>query len=260
MPAISFGKRQRFADISANALPKGGVPAFDLRRFPRRFADAPMRFLGKNIRVGVPEIAETDAPSVRRGYPTPQPSTGAGTPVTDHEGDDLAGPATHDHPEPPFPCPFPHTRPDFIEFRHILWGRRGQRRLQRWQRPDFFLIRSDSVLRDTPKTRPIPPHTRTFVIGCEDLFAAFRAVSWWLRCQDADRATVFAEILLTSAPMMPVFDNVETATFAAAMGMTCRDHVVGFMDSAASVKNIFHHLRVSHYQIYHCLCKAERIG
>ena len=94
MPAISFGKRQRFADISANALPEGVVPAFDMRRFPRLFADAPMRFTGKNVRVGVPEIAETDTPPVRRGNPTPQPSTRAGAPVTNHEGDDLAGPAT----------------------------------------------------------------------------------------------------------------------------------------------------------------------
>ena len=92
-----------------------------------------------------------------------------------------------------------------------------------------------------------PPHTRTFVIGHEDGFAAFRAVSWWLRRQDADRATIFAERLLTPAPMMPVFDNVETATFAAAMGRGCRDHVVRFMNDAAFVKNIFHHLQVSHY-------------
>jgi len=92
-----------------------------------------------------------------------------------------------------------------------------------------------------------PPHTRTLVIGREDLFAAFRAVSWWLRRQDADRATVFAEILLAPAPIMPVFDNVEPATFAAAKGMACCDHVVRFMNDAASVKNIFHHLRMSHY-------------
>jgi len=85
------------------------------------------------------------------------------------------------------------------------------------------------------------------VIGREDLFAAFRAVSWWLRRQDADRATVFAEILLAPAPIMPVFDNVEPATFAAAKGMACCDHVVRFMNDAASVKNIFHHLRMSHY-------------
>ncbi len=156
MPTIPFGKRQRFADISANALPQGVVPAFDMRRFPRLFADAPMRFIGKHVRVGVPEIAKTDAPSVRSGNPVPQPSTGAGTSVTNHEGDNLAGPATQDHPEPPFPCPFPYKRPDFIEFQHILWGRRGQRRLQRWQGLDFFFIQSDSVLRDTPKTRLIP--------------------------------------------------------------------------------------------------------
>ena len=93
-----------------------------------------------------------------------------------------------------------------------------------------------------------PPHTRTFMIGGEHVFAAFRAVSRWLRRQDADRATVFAEILLTPAPMMPVFDNVETAAFAAAMGMGCRDHSARFMNDADSIKNIFHHLRVSHYQ------------
>ena len=84
----------------------------------------------------------------------------------------------------------------------------------------------------------------------EDFFAAFGAVSWWLRRQDADRATVFAEILLTPATIMSIFDNIETATLAAAMGMGCRDHAAKFMNDADSVKNIFHHLRVSHYQIF----------
>ena len=81
----------------------------------------------------------------------------------------------------------------------------------------------------------------------EDFFAAFGAVSWWLRRQDADRATVFAEILLTPATIMSIFDNIATATLAAAMGMGCRDHAAKFMNDADSVKNIFHHLRVSHY-------------
>lgn len=139
MPAIPFGKRQRFADISANALPQGVVPAFDMRRFPRLFADAPMRFIGKHLRVGVPEIAETHAPSVRRRNPTPQPSTRAGAPVTNHEGDDLACPAAQDHPEPPFPCPLPHKRPDVIEFQHIIWENGPQRLLQGRQALDFFL-------------------------------------------------------------------------------------------------------------------------
>ena len=141
MPTIPFGKRQRLANISPDTLPERVVPAFDMRRFPRLFADAPMRFTGKHLRVGVPEIAETHASSVRRGNPTPQPSTRAGAPVANHEGDDLARPAAQDHPEPPFPGPLPHKRPNVIEFQHILWGRRCQRRLQRWQGPDFFFSR-----------------------------------------------------------------------------------------------------------------------
>ena len=156
MPAIPFGKRQGLADVPTHALPEGVVPPFNMRRFPRLFPDASMRFTGKHVRVGVPEIAETHAPSVRNGNPMPQPSTCAGTPVTNHEGDDVARPAAQDHPEPPFPRAFPHKRPHVIEFQHILWGRRCQRRLQRWQGLDFFLIQPDSVLRDPPKTRLIP--------------------------------------------------------------------------------------------------------
>ena len=148
MPTIPFGKRQRFANISPDTLPERVVPAFDMRRFPRLFADAPMRFTGKHLRVGVPEIAETHASSVRRGNPTPQPSTRAGAPVANREGDDVACPAAQDHPEPPFPCPRSHKRPDFIQLQHIIREDGGQRLLQ-WGRPSTFFLSMPPAFSET---------------------------------------------------------------------------------------------------------------
>jgi len=128
MPAISFGKRQRFADRATDTLPKRVVPAFDRSGFARRFADAAVRFNRKHGGIGVPEIAETGAGPIVLGNPMPEPPTRPYAVIANDTGDDLARPPTQDRPQPAFPRPLADKRPDFIDFQLVirLRGRHGR--------------------------------------------------------------------------------------------------------------------------------------
>ena len=250
MPALSCRKGQGLAHRPTDPLPKRIIPPFNMRRFPCLFADAPMRFTGKHVRVGVPEIAETHASSVRSGNPTPQPSTRAGAPVANREGDDVACPAAQDHPEPPFPCPRSHKRPDFIQLQHIIREGGGQRLLQGGRSSTFFYPCRQRFPRHAEGSGDAA-HARPFLRGAKDFVPARLVIAAFGR-QDACRPTVFAYILLTAATISAIFDDIVTATFAALTLNGCDHHLIIFFKYDVVDKNILLSFKIYHYPFLIC--------
>ena len=236
MPAITFRKRQGLAHISTDALPERIVPPFDMRGFAGLFADTTMRLRRKHGGIGFPEVAETDASAICGGNPPPSSATGAFAPVADDKGDDVSSSPTLHHPQPSFPGAFSDKRPDFIDFRAIIRLRRRQRILQVRQRVDFFFDPCGESFARHAEYATDATHTRAFLICPQDFILTFRAVWWRFGRQDANRATIVAEILLIAGAIATIFDNVRTAAFSAVMGNGCRDHVTMFINHVFSSK------------------------
>ena len=87
----------------------------------------------------------------------------------------------------------------------------------------FFDPRGEGVARHAAYAADAT-HTGAFLIRAEHCFPTFRAITRRLWGQHPGSATVFTAILLTAAPIMPVFHNVLTAAFPAVMLKSCRDH------------------------------------
>ena len=82
---------------------------------------AALRFLGKDLLVGLPEIAEAQAALVLVGDLVPQAATSPFAAVADHKGHNLACAATNSGPQPAFSTLFQHKRPELIDFKDITW-------------------------------------------------------------------------------------------------------------------------------------------
>ena len=139
MPTISFRKRQGLANVPRHALTQRVIPPFHMRRLSRLFADATMGFDRKDDGIRLPEIAETEASPILPRNSMPEAATGPFAVVANDEGNDLTRPTAQDGPQPPFPDPFAHKRPDFIDFQAVIGLRWLQGRPQGRQGVDFFL-------------------------------------------------------------------------------------------------------------------------
>lgn len=156
MPAIFLRKRQGLANIPGHALSARIIPAFHGRGLASIFPYTAVRFRWKHGRIRLPEVADTGASPIGRRNPMPPSPTGAFAVVAEDKGHDVSRPTTPDGPQPAFPRPFPDKRPDLIDFQLLIRLRGRQRRPQRRQRLEFFLIQAARALRDTPKMRWMP--------------------------------------------------------------------------------------------------------
>lgn len=91
-----------------------------------------MGFSWEHVLIGMPKITEGMAVFVFMRDGLPKPKTGRFASVSNSKGNDLAGSAAHCRLQPPRLVFFAHKTPHFIEFEHIIWGRR---------RKGFFDIR-----------------------------------------------------------------------------------------------------------------------
>jgi hypothetical protein len=130
---------------------------------------------------------------------------------------------------------------------HLQLGRRAASASTRAAHQVFFNPDRQRFSRD-PKDSTDSAHTGPFLIGPQNFFSAFLGIYRRFRGQDADRPALFAQILLTATPIMPVFDNMWTATFPAVMMNGCGDHPSTIIAPLFSCKKIIHHLIGSHYQ------------
>jgi hypothetical protein len=151
MPTISCGKRPCFTDVPGHALPERIIPACPMRRFPGLFSHTAVGLSREHRRIGVPEVAETEASARGSRNPMPEPPTGAFAVIADDNGDDLPRPTAQDRPQPAVPRPLADKRPDFIDFQPVVRLRRGSRGPKRRQRVKFFLSRRCSAAAITAK-------------------------------------------------------------------------------------------------------------
>lgn len=156
MPTLTFGKRQRFADIASDSLTKCLVPPLLMGGLPSLFANAPMGFFWEDCLIGLPKVTITGALTKCGRDAMPQPSAGAFTMIANHKGQNVTSPSQQDRPEPTFVDPFSDKAPRFIDFQDVIRLGNWKRLFQRRQRLDFFLIQAARVFRETPKIRLIP--------------------------------------------------------------------------------------------------------
>lgn len=132
MRFVRFGKGQRLSNVAAYSLTQGVVPAFHMRSLPSFLPNTMMGFSWEHVLIGMPKITEGMAVFVFMRDGLPKPKTGCFASVSNSKGNDLAGSAAHCRLQTPRLVFFAHKTPHFIEFEHIIWGRR---------RKGFFDIR-----------------------------------------------------------------------------------------------------------------------
>src|SRR5258708_8963275 len=132
MRLIRFGKGQRLSNVAAYTLTQGVVPAFHMRSLPSFLPNTMMGFSWEHVLIGRPKITEGMAVFVFMRDGLPEPKTGRFASVSNSKGDDLAGLATHGRPQPSCFGFFAHKTPHFIEFEHIIWGRRQKGFFDNW--------------------------------------------------------------------------------------------------------------------------------
>lgn len=107
-----------------------------------------MCFFGKNLLIGVPEIAKGMTSAIGFWDLVPQALAGFRAVITEHKGYNLAGSSAQGSPEPVF-CRFDEDkRPDFVQFKDIGVLGRQQALLDRRLLGYFFLSMAVKVLRE----------------------------------------------------------------------------------------------------------------
>jgi len=130
MKGIALRKRKSFPNIPCLMLAQRAIPTLHVRRLSALFANRLVRFLRKDIRIGIPEIAVGNTTAILHWNFVPQTATGRFAPIPDHKGDDLSGSTAHHRPQPAFMGLLEHKAPGFIIFQDIGWFRGQQSILQ----------------------------------------------------------------------------------------------------------------------------------
>src|SRR5258708_5415533 len=151
MRLIRFGKGQRLSNVAAYTLTQGVVPAFHMRSLPSFLPNTMMGFPWEHVVIGRPKITEGMAVFVCMRDGLPESKTGRFASVSNGKGDDLAGSAAYRRPQPSCLVFFAHKTPNFIEFEHIIWGRRQK---------GFFDIRQVLDVRFEPPCNGWPCHRK----------------------------------------------------------------------------------------------------
>ena len=250
MPALSCRKGQGLAHRPTDPLPKRIIPPFNMRRFPCLFADAPMRFTGKHVRVGVPEIAETHASSVRNGNPTPQPSTRAAlrSPIAKAMTWRVRRRKTIQSHR--FPARV-RTNGQTSSNSSTSSGRAGANVFFKGAGHRLFFYPCRQRFPRHAEGSGNAAHARPFLRGAKDFVPARLVIAAFGR-QDACRPTVFAYILLTAATISAIFDDIVTATFAALTLNGCDHHLTIFFKYDVVDKNILLSFKIYHYPFLIC--------
>ena len=217
MIGIRLGKGQGLADVASQPLTQGVVPAFHVGGLATFLTHTAMRVLGKNLLVGFPEIAEGLTPLVLIRKLVPQALAGFLTTVSDHEGHNLARPATNGCPQPAFSVFFQHERPEFIQFEHIAWLGWQQGVLDMGQGMHQYPDPAGDCLPRNLEDALQPPHTGPFFIGPQDGFFLLFCVNA-LGLQDSIGMAILAVVLSIPILIGAVPDNVRAATDVTVIG------------------------------------------
>ena len=207
MIGVRLGKGQGLAYKAGQALTKAVVPTLHVRRLAGFLAHAAMGFFGKSLLIGLPEIAETVTAFIGVWNLAPQAPAGGQTSITDDEGHDLAGAATHSGPQPALVVLFQHERPHFIYFQHILRLHGQQRVLHVGQSADAGSDPTRHSLSRYPEDAFQSTHAGPFLIRAQDRIPLLLSVGL-LGLQHPIGATAMAMILRVAAFVGTVSDNI----------------------------------------------------
>ena len=225
MIRIRLGKGQGLADVASQPLTQGVVPAFHVGGLATFLTHTAMRLLGKNLLVGFPKIAEGLTHLVLIRNLVPQAAAGFLTTIPDHEGHNLARPATNGCPQPPFSVFFQHERPEFIEFEHIAWLGWQQGVLEMGQCMHDYLDPAGDCLPGNIEDALQPTHTGAFFVGPQDGFFLLFCVNA-LGLQDSIGIAILAVVLSIPTLIRAVPDHVRAATHATVIGYGFLYHAI----------------------------------
>jgi hypothetical protein len=205
MPPISFRTRQGVAKVPRHALTQRIIPS--LMGFRRKTVTSlRLRFDSAHRPRSTTTVCQKSLTRRHLRYARGIRCQRRRQAANDN-GHDLTRPTAQDGPQPALPDPFAHKRPDLIHLQPVIGLRWSKHRPERRQRLKFFF---DPICQGVPRDAEDaadPSQTGPFLIRSEDFFLAFRAIILF-RGQDPNGAAVFAEILLTTALISSVFDDI----------------------------------------------------